>query len=99
MAIHSHTHPQPPNVMSLTYQPFAEVPEIQALSHELHMNVSDNERTLSALAGASLFVLGLARSDWSKWVLLGLGAALVGRGATGQCLGYRALNMDKRHAA
>lgn len=83
--------------MSLTYQPFAEIPEIKALSHELHMNVPDSERTLSTVVGAGLFSLGLVRSGWRRWALLGLGAALVGRGATGQCPGYRCLNLDMRH--
>lgn len=91
--------------MPLTYQPFAEVPEIKTLahelrhlSHEMNMNVPDSERTVSAVAGAGLFALGLVRPNhWSKWLLLGLGAALFGRGATGQCLGYRALEIDRRH--
>ncbi len=83
--------------MSLTYQPFAEIPEIENLSHDLKMNVPDSERTLSALAGAGLLALSIGRSGGSKWVLLGLGAALVGRAVSGQCPWYRHLKVDRRH--
>lgn len=87
--------------MSLTYQPFAEIPEIKKLAHELQMNMPDNERALSAIAGAGLFVLGLGegRSGVARWLLLGLGAALVHRGVSGQCALYRQLQVDRRHPA
>lgn len=93
--------------MPLTYQPFAETPEIQTLAqeirdftHELHMNVPDSERVMSGLAGVGLLVAGIAAREpqWGKWLLMGLGAALVHRGTTGQCAGYRALNIDRRHS-
>lgn len=83
--------------MSLTYQPFAEVPAVQDLSHELHMNVPDAERTLSALAGVGLLTFGISRSGWDKWVWMGLGAALVGRGASGRCPWYSHIQVDRRH--
>lgn len=85
--------------MSLTYQPFAELPEIEKLSEELYRNVPDTERMVSALAGASLFTLGLGGTGWTKWLLFGVGAALVHRGASGHCPWYDHLNVNKRREA
>ncbi len=56
--------------MSLTYQPFAETPELQELSHELHMNVPQTERAVSALAGAALIGAALARRGYPELVAL-----------------------------
>lgn len=86
--------------MSLTYQPFAEIPDIKKLARELHMNVPDNERAVSAIAGAGLCALGLAegRSGIARLLLLGLGAALVHRGVSGHCAMYQQLDMDRRHS-
>ncbi|MGV3661335.1 MAG: SRPBCC family protein [Prosthecobacter sp.] len=85
--------------MSLTYQPFAELPEIEKLSDELYRNVPDTERIISGLAGAGLLTLGLGGTDWTKWLLLGAGAALVHRGATGHCAYYAHQNINKRREA
>ncbi len=81
--------------MSLTYQPFAELPEIEKLSDDLYRNVPDSERMVSALAGASLFTLGLGGTGWTKWLLFGVGAALVHRGATGHCPWYEHLKLKE----
>lgn len=83
--------------MSLTYQPFAEMPEIETLSHELHMNVPDDERLLSGLAGIGLVLTALCRAGSGKWLLLGFGGALLRRAVSGECPLYRHLNWDRRH--
>jgi len=85
--------------MSLTYQPFDGLPQIEALSEELYANVTDSERLLSGLAGMALCALGTAgvgRSKGLNWLLLGLGAALVHRGTSGHCPLYKHLMHDNR---
>jgi DUF2892 family protein len=88
---------QPSTLMSLTYQPFAKLPEIEALSDELKMNVPDEERLYSGIAGLSLCALGMAFPRGFKWLFLGLGAALIHRGTSGHCPWYTHRLRDKRH--
>lgn len=57
-------------------------------------NVGDLERWGSVAAGAGLALYGLSRRGVAGWVAVGLGAALVRRGLTGQCEVYRALGLD-----
>ncbi len=83
--------------MSLTYQPFAEIPEVEALSDELKMNVPDQERLYSGLAGVGLCAVGMVFPKGIKWLLLGLGAALIHRGTSGHCAWYAQQLRDKRH--
>lgn len=85
--------------MPLTYQPFDGLPQIEALSEELNVNVTDPERLLSGLAGMGLCALstaGLGGSRALNWLLLGLGAALVHRGTSGHCPLYKHFMHDKR---
>ena len=90
--------------MSLTYQPFAEVPELDTLVddsttvvRDSTMNISETERVLSHLGGAGLIATGLAQSGWARWVLFAIGAAFVRRGWTGHCPINERLKIDNRH--
>ncbi|MES2569193.1 MAG: YgaP-like transmembrane domain [Verrucomicrobiota bacterium] len=87
----------PPNLMPLTYQPFAEVPQVEELRQDLQMNVSDNERMISGGIGAGLIAMALSGSGFSKWLVMLLGGALIHRGLTGQCALYQHLDVDRRH--
>jgi uncharacterized membrane protein len=64
-------------------------------------NISENERILSAAAGAGLLALGLARRRLDGLLLGGLGGALIWRGYRGYCQCYAALgiNTAERHPA
>lgn len=55
------------------------------------INVGSNERTISLVAGAVLLGLGLSRGGLAT---LGLGGALIYRGASGYCSVYHALGVD-----
>ena len=70
--------------MSLTYQPFAQTPEVDRLSHDLQMNLPDGERVLSGVIGFGLTAAGLARGGLTRWALLLAGGALLRRSLTGQ---------------
>ena len=83
--------------MPLTYQPFAEVPQVDELKQDLQMNVPDSERTLSALVGGGFLAAGAAREGVVRWILLGIGGALVYRGWSGHCPYYAAQDIDRRH--
>lgn len=87
--------------MSLTYQPFASLPEVEALSEELNVNVTDPERLASGMMGMGLCAAGicLRGSQGLKWLLLGLGAALIHRGTSGHCPLYKHFMHDNRHRA
>lgn len=83
--------------MSLTYQPFAQTPEVDRLSHDLQMNLPDGERILSGVIGLGLTGAGLAREGLTRWALLLLGGALLRRSFTGRCPVYQHLELDRRH--
>lgn len=83
--------------MSLTYQPFAQIPEVDRLSHELQMNLSDGERVISGGVGLGLALAGLANGGVIRWALLFAGAMLLHRSLTGQCPLYKRLDLDRRH--
>jgi uncharacterized membrane protein len=87
--------------MSLTYQPFADAPDVQKIEDDLKMNVGDDERIMSAAAGATLAVSGLAlaRGGLGRWMMLGLGAALIYRAWSGRCALYEYQGIDKRHGS
>src|SRR5262245_57135530 len=57
-------------------------------------NVSDLERWLSAAAGSALTAYGLSRRRSSGWLLAGLGALLLERGASGRCHVYEAFGIN-----
>jgi uncharacterized membrane protein len=83
--------------MPLTYQPFAEVPQVDELKRDFEKNVPDSERTLSAVLGGGFIAAGAARDGMTRWLLVGLGAALLHRGWTGRCACYSAMGIDRRH--
>jgi uncharacterized membrane protein len=83
--------------MSLTYQPFAQTPEVDRLSHDLGMNLPDAERVVSGAVGFGLVAAGLARSGVFRWGLLLAGGALLRRAYSGHCPVYQHLDMDRRH--
>jgi len=59
------------------------------------INVGLQERELSIVAGAAIAVFGLSRPvGLAGFALIGLGAAVVYRGWTGQCNLYKALGID-----
>lgn len=60
-------------------------------------NISDVERWGSLAAGATLALYGLGSRRRAGWMLAGLGAMLLHRGATGHCYVYRGLNLDTYH--
>lgn len=82
---------------SLTYQPFANTPEVDRLRHDLRMNLPDAERVLSGVIGFGLTAAGLARGGMTRWALLLAGGALLRRSLTGQCPVYQHLDLDRRH--
>lgn len=84
--------------MSLTYHPFANVPEIEELGKELYKNVPDGERAISALSGAGLIASAWTRHGVARWALLAAGLALVSRGWVGHCPLYQQMALDRRHS-
>lgn len=62
-------------------------------------NVGDTERLISAAAGTLLVKLGLHRRGLSGLAGLGLGAAMIRRGYTGQCELYRYLGVHSNQPA
>lgn len=87
---------KPKPIMALTYQPFENVPEINALGKKLHKNVSDPERLISACAGAFMMLTGLGRGKIAKWVLVAGGTALLRRAWTGHCPVYEDIEVNRR---
>jgi len=83
--------------MSLTYQPFAEAPEVAAIETDLRKNVPDGERIVGAVLGVSLGAVGLSASGPARWILLLFGGLLLRRSITGRCEVYQHLEVDKRH--
>lgn len=82
--------------MSLTYQPFAELPELNELRQDMERNVRPPERMLSIFAGAALGLLGASRRSLGGTLLMLVGGALAYRGATGHCQVYEALGINSR---
>jgi len=58
------------------------------------VNVGRNERIISAAAGGMLALVGLARRSLPGLGLAALGGALLYRGMSGRCLGYKLMNVD-----
>lgn len=58
------------------------------------VNVSENERRLSLLAGLGLLLFGMRQRGWRGVAMMLIGGELVYRGATGFCWVYRALGMN-----
>ena len=71
-----------------------------APDHCCRVNVNEDERWVSLLAGGALTGLGLLRGGMSGLLTLGAGAGLLYRGMTGHCHLYEALGVntaDKNH--
>lgn len=58
------------------------------------VNVSTEERIVSIASGAILAVCGIARRSLAGVACAGVGGALLNRGITGHCHGYKALGLD-----
>jgi len=81
--------------MSLTYQPFANTPEIQNLSKELNTNVGGGERLGSAITGLGMILLAASRARGLKKLGLFIsGGTLIYRAVTGRSEIYKYLNRD-----
>lgn len=80
----------------LTYQPFAEVPEVDALGQELRHNVNDMERYGSMAAGAGILVGAFLGHGLGRVLLLAAAGALLHRGVTGHCMVYEKLGVSTR---
>jgi uncharacterized membrane protein len=65
-----------------------------AIQSDRVINVGENERIVSAIAGGALVVFGLSRMSLGGLALAGLGAALGYRGLTGHCDVYERLGID-----
>jgi uncharacterized membrane protein len=65
-----------------------------ATRHAPSVNVSENERWWSAIAGGALMAFGLTRLSLRGLALVALGGALAHRGVTGHCAGYEALGIN-----
>ena len=71
--------------------------EIKKFLTDMNVNVSDNERLASAIAGSGLITYGLSKRGFMGAILSLLGTGLLYRGATGHCHVYSAV--DKTTAA
>jgi len=67
--------------------------EYQLASCDMPVNIGQQERWLSTVAGSTLLAVGLLGSKWRLAPAL-LGGALVYRGLTGHCYGYSALGLS-----
>ncbi len=82
--------------MPLTTQPLAHSRELDAIEHDLHKNVPENERVASIVGGIALLAAAIwRRSTLSVPLLLG-GVALIHRGSTGHCYLYENLGINSR---
>ena len=59
-----------------------------------NINVGDNERKASVVAGGALALYGLSRRSWGGALLAAVGGGLLFRGVTGHCATYEALGMS-----
>jgi hypothetical protein len=84
--------------MSLSYQPFAESPEVKLLQRELEMNVPERERVLNGVLAATFARAALSRcGGFARGGFLFAALALALRAFTGRCPLYRTLGLDQRH--
>jgi uncharacterized membrane protein len=82
--------------MSLTYQPFAELPAVEALGNELKHNVNDIERYGSVAAGAGILAGSFFGHGLGRLLMLAAAGALLYRGLTGHCHVYERLGVSTR---
>ena len=67
---------------------------LRRVALDAKQNVSNPERWVSVVAGATIAGYGLARRKLSGFALAGLGGALLWRGATGNCPVYGSLGIS-----
>lgn len=79
------------NETPLQYQPFAAVPELEKLRHDLFVNVPETERKLSLALGLSCILAGFQQRSLSGVLLALAGCGALYRGATGHCPLYNAM--------
>lgn len=82
--------------MSLTYQPFASVPEIQALGKDLNKNVGEGERLACIMGAVGSFFQARRTHGWARLALYATTASLLYRGVTGHCELYRRTGISTR---
>lgn len=86
------------NSMSLTYQPFSEMPEVETVDRAdrpaRRQNVGHEERNWSLIGGAALVAASLAGRGLARILGTLAGGALVYRGVTGHCHMYEALGIS-----
>src|SRR4051812_2447783 len=61
---------------------------------DLNINVSDNERLVSAVAGSGLITYGISKRNLMGALLSVIGTGLLYRGATGHCHVYSAVDKN-----
>ncbi len=66
----------------------------QRMPAENNVNVGNDERLLSKVAGGALLFLGLEQRSFSGLMLAAIGGAMLYRGFSGDCKVYRALGID-----
>ncbi|HSJ00956.1 MAG: YgaP-like transmembrane domain [Verrucomicrobium sp.] len=71
--------------MSLTYQPFATIPEVLELGKQLNKNVGEGERLLSIAGSTALYLLAGQSTGIKSLALYAGAAALFTRGLSGHC--------------
>lgn len=85
--------------MAITLKSFEILPAAEDAQGKRRMNVPETERKMSTAAGAGLLIAGLLFGGVSRWVLGGIGAALVGRGLSGYCPYYHLKHENRRPIA
>lgn len=78
--------------MSSNFRPLRKL--VRRRSGGIPKNVGPKERVGSILAGGALIAVGLSRTGVTRSLLLGAGAGLLVRGATGHCPLYQQLGVD-----
>ena len=58
------------------------------------VNVSDDERQLSLIIGATILVGGTLLASTRSFLTAAVGLGLIYRGMTGHCMGYKALGIS-----
>lgn len=82
--------------MSLTYQPFADTPDLVQLGKQLYQNVGESERLLSIGLGAVVGIAAISKGGWRSLALYGAAVALIGRGMSGHCPLYYSTHCSTR---
>ena len=81
--------------MSLTNKPLMQT-KIEEIGQELHKNLTNQERMISAVAGVVLIAVGGGRRGIVRWALYAAGTMLIKRGWSGECSLYTQMGIDRR---